>query len=181
MPSRALKYFMTLILPSSHTTQKSVAVVIPSDCDTYPCSGSDRLYVFQKLQIDDADHADVVHVAIECKIWKYDHVIHMATFRTEPESSYATLVCLESLSLSYEVDDVVTEPRVLHHSLVELRALMPAGVSVVNVDMSPPDDRIKKPSACFDCEFHGNLDKHTKIRLLGALPQSGTRNVVDQL
>ena len=160
-----------------------VQVKLPAGCTDYPgdFEGSEERFIpFQKLVFfKDGKY----HIAIETKIWKYDHVLFYATFEPSKidETSKTTVIMtgFEAVELSYGGPDEIEDG---HRSISvqsEIDALLPHGFdTIVYCDrlkgrMEPLDtewvhvetEDEYKPSRFFTYDLSNPLNKHTVLTL----------------
>ena len=159
-----------------------VQVKLPAGCTDYPgdFEGSEERFIpFQKLVFfKDGKY----HIAIETKIWKYDHVLFYATFEPskidETSKTTAIMTGFEAVELSYDGPDEIEHAHTICVQS-EIDALMPPGFdTIVYCDrlkgrMEPLDtewahmetDDEYKPSRFFTYELTQPLNKHTVLTL----------------
>ena len=111
-------------------------------------AGCNRMY--QKMCINFPEKG-VCYVAIEAKVFKYDHVINFAKFLVKDK--VASLVSSSSISISYEYDDTEVTP-LGPIGEEELNAMIPPGCDTVNKSENTSDiDDYEDPQKMFEYEF----------------------------
>lgn len=130
---------------------------------------NNRLY--QKMCINLPDKG-VCYVALEAKVFKYDHVINFAKFLVKDK--VASLVSSSSISISYEYDDTEVTP-LGPIGEEEMNAMIPPDCDTA-VNVSDIDDH-EDPQQMFEYEFDSPASKRTKI-ILHARPNGDGGNPV---
>ena len=123
-------------------------------------AGCNRMY--QKMCINFPEKG-VCYVAIEAKVFKYDHVINFAKFLVKDK--VASLVTSSSISISYEYDDTEVTP-LGPIGEEEMNAMIPPGCDTVNRSENTSEiDDYEDPQKMFEYEFDSPAGKRTKIIL----------------
>jgi hypothetical protein len=86
-------------------TESNVILNIPKECFEFPGGGDERTTSYRKLCFQ---AGNVYHVAMESKVFKYDHVRNYATF-TVDSNMVACLQEFKSLSISYEYEEETSD------------------------------------------------------------------------
>jgi hypothetical protein len=114
---------------------------------------------------------DVCYVAIEAKVYKYDHVLHFAKFLVK--NKVASMVAGKSLNVSYEYSDTLVDTTFILES--EMNAMLPPGCErVIRSDVDDNED----PQKMFEYEFDSHASKRTQI-ILHARPDGDGGHVCD--
>jgi hypothetical protein len=112
----------------------------------------------------------VCYVALEAKVYKYDHVLYFAKFLVKDK--IASLVSSKSFNISYEYDDTEVTPIDIGEE--EWNVMIPPGCDIVNrSDIDDYDD----PQKFFEYEFDSPAGKRTQI-ILHARPNGDGGNPV---
>lgn len=134
-----------------------------------PITEYNRLY--QKMCIMWPEKG-VCYVALEAKVYKYDHVLCFAKFLVKDK--VAIIVSSKSFNISYESDDTEITPIDIEEE--EWNVMIPPGCDIVKKDDTRIDDQ-QDPKKMFEYEFDSPAGKRTKI-ILHARPNGDGGNLV---
>ena len=134
---------------------------------------------YQKVTVREGDLA---YVAIERKVYKYDHEMHFARFVMVPgdgcqdSREVAVLDASESLTVSYDTAETETDTCRRKLTDAELVMLMPPGcVEVRTTNLAPQAAaRARDPKTVFDYGFDREASKLTRIVLSAVAPGAWT-------
>ena len=177
MDTKQNKHNMTVIVSNG-----TINVIVPSDCAYYPNNGIQRVVPYQKMTIQNGND---IYVACEAKIYKYDHLLHFASFVVRDKTTF--LESSESIAISYELD---TEIRPLQRPMLdsERLSLIPTGFDINIVDLIDDVEGTngtngtkdtKDPKKMFDCTFSCPANKRSLI-VLHARPDGSGGHLLDE-
>ena len=145
----------------------SVTVSVPAECSLYPGSGRARHYDFQKIEVKHVD--DVVHVALECKVYDHGHVMVFAKWSIDEDEMSANLLQYDARTASYKKNgcDVVWDAFPLQDNFAEIFAAAPESVETVKIlpGMEPNPWTSSVFNISFVNDVHGK-DTAVKIDLV---------------